>query len=122
MRKQLQHRRMPISIVLPVLLMLASGLLKPNSSLAAGSCTTTSMPCTDFRSGEMRLCVTTTCIDENGKLASTNTFVLLKRQGTKTPGGGHVPISTVTTKQQPSVGTTPVTDTQHGGGSGGGHK
>lgn len=118
--------RNPKSIVL-LALVLASGFYDRNSSQAAESkCTTTSSVCTDGRTGEARTCVTTVCVDGDGKVLSTNTIVLRNQQGTKTPTEGHVPTSTTTlgtaktpvSKQPPSGGATPITEPQHNIGSG----
>lgn len=91
--------------IVPSMLLLAFGLFNGNASQAAESkCSTNSSVCTDARTGEARTCVTTVCVDGDGNVLSTNTIVLLKHQGTKTPPGGRVP--TTKAGSQPVVGVS----------------
>jgi hypothetical protein len=131
MRKQLQHYGFAKSITL---LLFAFGFLKTDPGLAGkvtSTCTTTSTPCVDARSGESRICTTTTCVDGDGNVLSTTTIVTLRRgtkvgvagrSPTKTLGAVNTPIQSVN-KQQPMGSAVPISETQHGGAAGGsGHK
>jgi hypothetical protein len=130
MRKQLQQYGIAKSITF---LLLVFGFLSTDSSLAGkvtSTCSSTSTPCVDARSGESRVCTTTTCVDGDGNVLSTTTIVTFRR-GTKVPVAGRSPTKTLgavntplqsVDKQQPLGSAVPISETQRGGAGGTGHK
>jgi hypothetical protein len=63
-----------------------------------GTCTSTSKLCIDARTGEPRICVTTTCYDKDGKEISSTTVVT--KQGDTGAATGPKP-------KVPNVGVAP---------------
>jgi hypothetical protein len=63
-------------------------LMASLSPAAAVKCETHTHTCTDVRTGEPRVCVTTMCKNEEGEVVSINTIVV--REG-KDDGGASAP-------------------------------
>jgi hypothetical protein len=66
-------------------------LINPTALGAAESnCKSSSSPCIDARTGETRVCTTTTCYDDKGNVISTTTIVTMQGgttgQGKPKPG------------------------------------
>jgi hypothetical protein len=59
------------------------------SSAAESNCKTKSSPCVDAKTGETRVCTTTTCYDDKGNEISTTTIVTM--QGATTGSGKSKP-------------------------------
>jgi hypothetical protein len=68
---------------------------------AASNCTSKSSPCIDAKTGEARVCTTTTCYDENGKEISSVTVVT--KQSSNDTGGAKAPINPKAGTKEPPV-------------------
>lgn len=88
-----------LRVVFP-LAALALPLLATTSD-AESNCTSKSSPCIDAKTGETRVCTTTTCYDENGKEISSVTVVT--KQGSNDTGGAKAPIKPKAGAKEPPV-------------------
>lgn len=84
---------------------LALPILATSPCYAESNCTSKSSPCIDAKTGETRVCTTTTCYDENGKEISSVTVVT--KQGSSGTGGGEGPIKPKPGAREPAIIETP---------------
>jgi hypothetical protein len=63
-------------------------LVQPDAASAESNCKTKSSPCIDAKTGETRLCTTTTCYDDKGNEISTITVVTMQGDTGGATGSG----------------------------------